>query len=241
MTAQIETVFLADVLAHLEDDVARLVYADWLEENGAEKRAELIRVQCLLAQQPECLNGRGAAGLVWCCRVCDLRRRERQLLRATGTADSPIYPQARAEWVPSLRDALPWDMGGWTWHRGFVTEIACTCQEWLRHGPQWVREYPLTEVKLLDKEPSQAVESDFVKGPRWHWWQEGERRRYPNVAAMRTALWTTPAWLLPASLRQAMPIAERQLGWDTAEAAQKALSDACLKWAKEERTAHERG
>src|SRR5688572_17928114 len=35
-----------------EDDTPRLVYADWLQENGDEERAEFIRVQCELAKLP---------------------------------------------------------------------------------------------------------------------------------------------------------------------------------------------
>lgn len=41
---------LAGVLDHPDDDAARLVYADWLEENGAEPRAEFIRLQCQHAE-----------------------------------------------------------------------------------------------------------------------------------------------------------------------------------------------
>ena len=37
------------ILDNLSDDGPRLVYADWLEENGQEERADFIRVQCSLA------------------------------------------------------------------------------------------------------------------------------------------------------------------------------------------------
>jgi uncharacterized protein (TIGR02996 family) len=37
--------FLRAICADPEDDTARLVYADWLEENGQPERAEFIRVQ----------------------------------------------------------------------------------------------------------------------------------------------------------------------------------------------------
>jgi uncharacterized protein (TIGR02996 family) len=40
---------LAAILALPEDDVPRLVYADWLEEAGYAERAEFIRLQCELA------------------------------------------------------------------------------------------------------------------------------------------------------------------------------------------------
>jgi uncharacterized protein (TIGR02996 family) len=40
---------LAGVLAHPDADLPRLVYADFIEENGDATRAEFIRVQCALA------------------------------------------------------------------------------------------------------------------------------------------------------------------------------------------------
>ena len=39
---------LAAILANPEDDLPRLVYADWLEEAGFSERAEFIRIQCHL-------------------------------------------------------------------------------------------------------------------------------------------------------------------------------------------------
>ena len=56
MTATTEDAFFHDIREHPEDDVPRLVYADWLEEHGGEQaraRAELIRVQCRLERLPE--------------------------------------------------------------------------------------------------------------------------------------------------------------------------------------------
>jgi uncharacterized protein (TIGR02996 family) len=43
--------FLGAIRAQPEDDTHRLVYADWLEENGEEVHARLIRVQCELANR----------------------------------------------------------------------------------------------------------------------------------------------------------------------------------------------
>lgn len=45
------------ILAQPNDDTARLVYADWLDENGDPKHAELIRVQCELAKKT-CVGAR---------------------------------------------------------------------------------------------------------------------------------------------------------------------------------------
>src|SRR5262245_19557042 len=48
--------FLQDILATPEDDAPRLIYADWLEENGGAEgrdRAAFIRLQCERARLPE--------------------------------------------------------------------------------------------------------------------------------------------------------------------------------------------
>ncbi len=45
--------FLADIRANPDDDAVRLVFADWLEDNGDPDRAEFIRLQVRLAQLPE--------------------------------------------------------------------------------------------------------------------------------------------------------------------------------------------
>lgn len=45
--------FFEHILEHPDDDSPRLVFADWLEENGEGPRAELIRVQVERARLPE--------------------------------------------------------------------------------------------------------------------------------------------------------------------------------------------
>ena len=48
---QLEDAFLQDICGRPDDDAPRLIYADWLEEQGGAAdlaRAELIRVQCEL-------------------------------------------------------------------------------------------------------------------------------------------------------------------------------------------------
>jgi uncharacterized protein (TIGR02996 family) len=42
--------FLATIIATPDDDVPRLVFADWLEEHGDADRAEFIRLQCAIAR-----------------------------------------------------------------------------------------------------------------------------------------------------------------------------------------------
>jgi uncharacterized protein (TIGR02996 family) len=76
--------FLRDIKEHPEDDTPRLVYADWLEENGDADRAEFIRLQCELERLP------GGDE-----RVPELRRRAGVMERA----------HARA-WLPAAIHAL---------------------------------------------------------------------------------------------------------------------------------------
>jgi uncharacterized protein (TIGR02996 family) len=51
-----------------EDIHTRLVYADWLEENGEGERAELIRLQLGFNQGPSC-EGTGEVGTMWSDRL----------------------------------------------------------------------------------------------------------------------------------------------------------------------------
>jgi uncharacterized protein (TIGR02996 family) len=89
---------LQAILDYPNDDVPRLVYADWLEEHDDPARAEFIRAQVELASLPEGhpeLDG--------------LRKREQELWRAHG----PRWRQVVA----------PWLRGGVVFRRGFIDEF----------------------------------------------------------------------------------------------------------------------
>ncbi len=128
--------FLADIIANPADDTPRLIYADWLEENGEEDYASFIRVQGELAKPLKCeLMTRGLACQEYnlgvaiyrvivqchaCTRYDNLRRRERELLS-----------EHQFDWrLQIFGRETPF--GRWTtvFRRGFVTEIACTLADW---------------------------------------------------------------------------------------------------------------
>jgi len=74
----------AAIVANPDDDLPRLVYADWLEENGDPDRAEFIRLQCRLANCSPTDDDYG-----------DVCERERELRVALGkrlTAERPELP-----------------------------------------------------------------------------------------------------------------------------------------------------
>lgn len=95
MTADDEA-FLAAIRADLDNDVPRLVYADWLEEQGNTARAEFIRVECESASTDEAAP-----------RYRDLEDRRHDLLAAH-----------EAEWLGDLAD-----YDEWFFRRGFVDEV----------------------------------------------------------------------------------------------------------------------
>lgn len=115
--------FVEAVLADPTDDLTRLVFADWLDENGEEARAEFIRVQI----QKHGMLPDFAYGSHY--RLLD--NRERELFHAH--ADRWIWPLPTA--------FFPLDNLG-VWSRGFpqmiatsVTGFACDIGEILENEP----------------------------------------------------------------------------------------------------------
>jgi uncharacterized protein (TIGR02996 family) len=47
----LEQAFIADIVERPDDDAPRLIYADWLQDNGDPDRGEFIRAQCELARK----------------------------------------------------------------------------------------------------------------------------------------------------------------------------------------------
>lgn len=157
----------AAILADPSDDVPRLVYADFLEENGERERGEFIRVQVELAKCYGCggtgrrrvkcqTNGReewtefdcnlGAKierGKGWVGGCPANRRRERELLDAH-----------EGDWAPQELGPFAAHSGSvFTFRRGFVDAVECPASAWLEHGPRLVREHPLSTVRLSGVEP----------------------------------------------------------------------------------------
>ena len=89
MSEPLDRRFLDNFVANIDDDLPRLVYADWLEENGRHERAEFVRVQVERARRP-----------AWDPAQVLLRLREQHLLDAHGEewlAEVPTVAGARWE------------------------------------------------------------------------------------------------------------------------------------------------
>jgi uncharacterized protein (TIGR02996 family) len=116
--------FFDDIVAHPDDDAPRLIYADWLQDNGQPHRAEFIRLQCRLAtlgeHDPERLL---------------LEEREEDLLLVHG-----------GEWRGSLPAWLRNDPH--SFQRGFVEWVNLTATKFLSKGSDLFTVAPVREVHL---------------------------------------------------------------------------------------------
>lgn len=132
MTDQ-EQAFLAAVIARPDDDLPRLVMADWLDERGESERAEFIRVQCELldreCEQLEAGNIRCGMVAVWGvkpCHWCTLRLRERELRNVmldTSTPTQRRLTRAAFHWAHQVlgRHVAVWPHA---FRRGFIEGVA---------------------------------------------------------------------------------------------------------------------
>lgn len=118
--------FLQRIRAFPDDDVPRLIFADWLEEQGGADaaRAAFIRVQVALAGLQEDDPGRPA-----------LVNTEQFLLDAH-----------RDEWETPFRGLAT----GLVFRRGFVEEVKVAARQYLRHANELFSAGPIRHIHLLD-------------------------------------------------------------------------------------------
>jgi uncharacterized protein (TIGR02996 family) len=115
--------FLSDIRAHPDDDAPRLIYADWLDEQGQLERAEFIRVQCRLA-------------------ALDPRAPERPFLKGRQLQ---LLRRHRKEWAGPLRR---WAKE-WHFHRGFVEHIRLPASVFLEHAAELFACAPIRMVHFV--------------------------------------------------------------------------------------------
>lgn len=108
-----------------DDDTLRLVYADWLEEDGRADRAALIRVQVRLSELRRAIPPPDEGALfpffglsrwpgTWHCPGDSPERRELAFLGRC------LLDAHEEEWLSPLRSLLRHD---WVWSRGFVEVV----------------------------------------------------------------------------------------------------------------------
>lgn len=127
--------FLAAIKAAPDDDLPRLVAADWLEEHGETDRAEFIRVQCELAKvedgETTCDIGVGLRCGTPSCRYCYLWERRDALYR-TDVAHPSGSGKKWSQWESWLGLDRVQCPTGWQWFsRGFVDRVTCDLSWWM--------------------------------------------------------------------------------------------------------------
>lgn len=173
---------LRAILANPADDTARLVYADWLDEQGQGERAEFIRVQCeiaVIAAEEAALGQKGGRKSLAEYERCDrlawrrreLESRERAVLSAHWRAWVPLtegyvsasYPTATGESAP----AVEVDGRTYLFRRGFVSHVTCTAADWLAHADALVAAHPVERVTLTTWAGRPEVLEDHYLEDRW--------------------------------------------------------------------------
>jgi uncharacterized protein (TIGR02996 family) len=119
-----EASLLAEIRALPDDDVPRLVYADWLEDNGDTDRAEFLLLQVRLVRAPEHSPER-----------FELEERSEDLLARHQRAWLAHLPK----WAREL---------GLTFRRGMPEEASLTAAAWIRHGAGLARLVPLRRLEV---------------------------------------------------------------------------------------------
>jgi uncharacterized protein (TIGR02996 family) len=114
--------FLRAILDNPDDDLPRLIYADWLDEHGDAARAEFIRVQIERARLSADDERQDA-----------LAAREKELLIRYGP-----------EW------GLPFELRGQVFRRGFVEAVTADTPQFLRRADAIFRQQPVSDLSLLD-------------------------------------------------------------------------------------------
>lgn len=172
---QLDPSLLAAVIADPDNDLPRLIAADWWQERGEEDRAEFIRMQCELVRIDHFDGCCAICGSIDAsthrghCRIPDLRcriGRSRQIGWLAGT----ILGQTRAvrgfDGISRMFSFDPeynliFDPG---YSRGFVESIRCTLLQWRTHAQEIRSLCPLREVRMLFRGNAEIEEMVRVHG-----------------------------------------------------------------------------
>jgi uncharacterized protein (TIGR02996 family) len=136
-----ERAFIEKICTHPDDDTARLVYADWLEEHDRQQQAEFIRISiqiAILKKEPGWLPTEEELAR-WTIEETRMlfrlnnydREKKIEELRERLKAIEPIALDP----IVSHFTKPKWKL---SWERGFVEAITCTAEDFLAVADQFV-------------------------------------------------------------------------------------------------------
>lgn len=153
--------FIRSICENPADGVARLVFADWLSENGDEKYAEFIRTQVELARpdptppvRPSSLGIIARIAFPFGGAIAAQNRMERYQRELGEYTEAMVkrkrmLPREKQLLSPGSWTDLLGEGTGWTtdlnatlsgnqpvvaWHRGFAHTAICMAELWLKHA-----------------------------------------------------------------------------------------------------------
>lgn len=115
-----------------EDDATRLIYADYLEEDGDEAdaaRAELIRTQVELAK------------------LVPLTPREVARAEALTARQDELLAEWERDWLGDWARMLD----GWAFRRGFLEAVTADASRFLEYAEEWFATWPTLSVAKLTR------------------------------------------------------------------------------------------
>ncbi|MCI0701007.1 MAG: TIGR02996 domain-containing protein [Planctomycetia bacterium] len=129
-----ESAFIGAIVESPDDDTLRLVFADWLEENGQPERAEFIRIECEQAS----IRDDGIAPNEWDSpRFWELQKRAEEL-----------YKRHAGKWFGELFKAHRGEMNT---RRGFPYHVALTARKFIDCGEALFRAAPTIEDVFIGR------------------------------------------------------------------------------------------
>ncbi len=179
---------LQAILREPRADDLRLIFADWLAENGEDEYGEFVRLQVELPRVIRESFCHHNLTMPRHCPACVLRRRERELLgrwQGRWTMDlldlmpvvdrSPLLQQVAHDAMRA--GAWPSEDVMFRFRRGLVEEISLTLADFLTHAQAIFSAAPVLKVALTGREPTQfrAIEN----GGFWRWF-DGSRGVLPD-------------------------------------------------------------
>lgn len=226
--------FLKDIWANLEDNTPRLIFSDWLTEQG-DSYGEYIRLQLKIEKLPPCssfIYSCEELGLVMCPEC-----KEWESLSSQVDKLVPDIPK----WIGCV---LPSDTKV-QWKRGFIYKVDyCSLKDWIEIGPTLVERHPIERIEIHDKiaEPRNS-EVVGVGATRWldcRWFSPSPTFTTENWNMWGVAPYALTAPFLPCDIWEFL-LGYKEKGdvltpffkeYATSEGAQKALEKACIAWAR---------
>lgn len=249
---------LAGVVADPDDDTARLVYADALEEAGRPAAAAFVRAsvalgngitvadadRCTAAERARPNHARRCR---WCAYVARTDAAHGPAVREVATLFEAALPDLlpEADWGPPTRitggglrlcvaeyRANPEGPFTVLWRRGLPEEVTGTMAAFMGEGrrgfSELCRVFPVGTVRLTDRGPGRMA-GDVTEACRFFWYRRGGPYRDGDHALLPPALFDALTGGEPACFDSPAP---EFRDYPTEEGALAALSKACLAYAR---------